>query len=533
MAVIDKLYKSMGLPMNIKRGNPWPLDASSLWYSYDEMKAYAEDEKGVAYVGQVLALVDEAKGTAEAYIIADANGTLKPVGAGTVVDGKTIMIEEESDALGLKDFGKRFYKYIPEIKDEETDEVLAEASYMLTEVSEANPWAAGLEPRVVSENGALVLGWFEPNPTTIEGVNNQVSSIQSSVADLQAVTQNLLEEIGAPLTEEAPASGLYAELDKKANAADVYTKEDVLAQINAAVSAADHLQRKIVASYADITTFVDEKGAEEAAKYIFMVPEEIAEGNAYEEYMVINGVIEVVGKWSTDLSDYVTSEGLETALADYVSNDALTTKLTGYATVGVTNTLSGEIAEVVTLLDDKVDKEEGYSLISDEQLEKLEALDVNGEENYVKTVSNDFAVVDGELQLKTNDLDLSENTDFAKLISDIETLNTELSGVKTSVGTLSGNLDALQSELDANVTAVESLDSAVKAHASRLTALEEKDASLDKSLADLTASVNKNANDISGILTDLSNYVAKADYEKEMADIKDILTWKDMEEASN
>ena len=139
MATIDKLYKSMGLPMNIKRGNPWPLDVSSLWYSYDEMKAYAEDAKGVAYVGQVLALVDEENNTATAYIIADATGTLKQVGAGPVVDNKTIFIDEESGELGLKDFEKRFYKYVPEEIDPETGNVLKEATYKLTEVDENNP----------------------------------------------------------------------------------------------------------------------------------------------------------------------------------------------------------------------------------------------------------------------------------------------------------------------------------------------------------------------------------------------------------
>ena len=36
-----------------------------------------------------------------------------------IVDSKTIMIDSESDEIGLKDFGKRFYKYIPEAKDDE------------------------------------------------------------------------------------------------------------------------------------------------------------------------------------------------------------------------------------------------------------------------------------------------------------------------------------------------------------------------------------------------------------------------------
>lgn len=281
MAQIDKLYKSMGLPMNIKRGNPWPLDASSLWYSYDEMKAYAKDADSVAYVGQILGLVDEENDSAEAYIIADSNGTLKPIGSGAItVDSKTIMIDSESDEIGLKDFGKRFYKYIPEAKDDEGN-VILEASYELTEVSDANPWAAGLEPRVVSENGVLVLGWFEPNPTTIDGVNNQVSSLQTSVSDLQKVAEDLV-----------------AEIDKKANAADVFTKNETLEQIATAVNNIDHLQRKIVSSYADIVSFIEKEGADEAAKYIFMVPETdtTADGNIYEEYIVVNGVIEVVGK---------------------------------------------------------------------------------------------------------------------------------------------------------------------------------------------------------------------------------------------
>ncbi len=294
MATIDKLYKSMGLPMNIKRGNPWPLDVSSLWYSYDEMKTYAEDREGVSYVGQILALVDETDNTATAYIIADEAGTLKPVGAGPVISDRTMMIDEESDELGLKDFGKRFYKYVPEVKDDE-GKIILEASYELTEVSSVNPWAAGLEPRVVSENGVLVLGWFEPNPTTIEGVNNQVSSIQSSVADLQQVTQNLITEIGKPAGEK-DATGLYAIIDTKADASEVYTKQETTDAINAAVAGVDHLQRKVLGSYTAMVAFIDQN-KETASKYIFMVADEdTTDSDFYDEYMYIDGQIEPVGK---------------------------------------------------------------------------------------------------------------------------------------------------------------------------------------------------------------------------------------------
>ena len=38
MAVIKKDGNFMGLPMNVARGNPIPLDKSEIWYSYAEME---------------------------------------------------------------------------------------------------------------------------------------------------------------------------------------------------------------------------------------------------------------------------------------------------------------------------------------------------------------------------------------------------------------------------------------------------------------------------------------------------------------
>lgn len=75
MAIIKKDGNFMGLPMNIQRGNPIPLDDSSVYYSKATMEAYAKS--GVtAYVGQIVTLVDEANKTCEAYIISNEAGTL-------------------------------------------------------------------------------------------------------------------------------------------------------------------------------------------------------------------------------------------------------------------------------------------------------------------------------------------------------------------------------------------------------------------------------------------------------------------------
>jgi len=75
MATILKNADYMALPMNIKRGNPIPLDTTAVWYSESEMQTYAQSG-ATAYVGQILVLVDETAHTTSAYMIQDAAGTL-------------------------------------------------------------------------------------------------------------------------------------------------------------------------------------------------------------------------------------------------------------------------------------------------------------------------------------------------------------------------------------------------------------------------------------------------------------------------
>lgn len=71
--IVDKNAAYMALPMNIKRGNPIPLDTTAVWSDLTELTTYAQTG-ATAYVGQILTLV--ADGKCEAYMIADANGTL-------------------------------------------------------------------------------------------------------------------------------------------------------------------------------------------------------------------------------------------------------------------------------------------------------------------------------------------------------------------------------------------------------------------------------------------------------------------------
>lgn len=79
---------------------------------------------------------------------------------------------------------------------------------------------------------------------------------------------------------------------------------DVGASIAAAVAAADHLQRKKVASKDAI-----DPAAEGADKFIYMVPKTGSdEDDLYDEYMVLDGAVEHVGNTKVDLSGKVDKE---------------------------------------------------------------------------------------------------------------------------------------------------------------------------------------------------------------------------------
>lgn len=326
MAVIQKTGNFMGLPMNVARGNPIPLDKSEIWYSYEAMANYAKTDV-VAYVGQILGLVDETNRTAKAYIILNTDGDLQEVGAAVVTDGSSIVLNDDS-ALALKDWGKRYYRYVP-AEGVEGEEGYKEAGYVEQIVDADNPWIIGLEPKVASENGKLVLAWYQPNPTTIEGVTSQIAAIQTSVTNLQTTVGGMQDDI-----------------------ADRYTKEEADKKIADAIAAADHLQYKIVDSADDI-----DPETENADNYIYLVKN----GDSYDEYMVVEGSVEKVGNWAVDLSEYAKTSAVEEALKG------------------------------------KVNAEEGKRLVSEEEIAEWN----KGEENYIKSVTEDFEVsAEGQLSLK-------------------------------------------------------------------------------------------------------------------------------------
>lgn len=305
------------LSVNLNRQKYGPLDISNVFTSQADLNYYLSkgaNKEGVSqywldvvpypYAGQIVSLV--ADGVESVFVLHEkADGTFETLEVGKSPVGDNTSIEVNEDVISLKDFGKRFYKYVKAVGEEGT-EGYEPAKYVLTEVSESNPWSSGLEPKTILQDGKYVIGWYEPNPTTIEGVQDQVAGVQGDIADLdKTVTEevkpaidslekdveevektitdtiapaieSLEEKVGTAGTVEEAATGLYLEVDnlKAADetiqgrldtleAFDGATKSDVATAKQEAIDvAAEDATSKANQALADAKSYADTKKQE-------------------------------------------------------------------------------------------------------------------------------------------------------------------------------------------------------------------------------------------------------------------------------
>lgn len=172
------------------------------------------------------------------------------------------------------------------------------------------------------------LPWF--------GESGDIEELDAIVNQLQELTK----KVGNPSDDEVAASGLFAELDKKADIEKVYTKEETDLAITSAIAEIKHFEKQVLDSLPDI-----EMAQEDT---IYLVPF----NGSYNEYLLINGKWELIGSTVTDLEGYVTNDALNAAL------------------------------------ENKVDKVDGQRLITEDESDALAAL-MNGEVGTIKLISID------------------------------------------------------------------------------------------------------------------------------------------------
>jgi hypothetical protein len=287
---------------------------------------------------------------------------------------------------------------------------------------------------VKNQDGSLT--WIQPDLTVINNLQSDVDSIKQIlnpvdedgnaiegglISNIENISEELklkanAEEINNALDLKANASDVEtalnlkanatdveAALSSKANASDVYTKEATNSAIAAAIANVDHLKREIVNALPDIDK------AEE--NIIYMIPNGLQEDdNKYSEWMIIDGVFESVGSWEVDLKDYAKILDVQNALNEKVNKDEnarLMTndegiKLSGIeanAEKNIINSVSNDfeiisddthdrelrlkpittnkVIDLDNKLNNKVDKEEGWTLLSPSDQAKLAKLSID------------------------------------------------------------------------------------------------------------------------------------------------------------
>ena len=240
----------------------------------------------------------------------------------------------------------------------------------------------------VVENGKATLYVIQPDKTLSKVASSEDVSIKIDENQFKFDAEGKLSIVGVDAATEGQVLTVGADgILTWTTPIDAYTKSEV----DNKIAAADHLKRKIVESVDQI-----DKNADDAMQYIYMVPTGLEEDqNKFYEYMVLElagqRIIEKVGSWEVDLSDYVKKEALAKELAK------------------------------------KVDVVEGSRLITEAEASKWN----ESEKNFIASISSDFTV-SGERELSLNDLAISKvsglqealnskiNSDDTRLLSETD-----------------------------------------------------------------------------------------------------------------
>ncbi len=408
----------LGFPLNFRRGNPNPLDNSSVWNSLAAAKNYAQTDP-TAYVGQILsvvnytaaetddegAIVTPSQSTVEVYYIKDEAGNLEPVGTSPVGDEGTITVAEDG-TVSL--YGIEGLELTREDENGESVNITYQPLYV---------------------NGKLT--WVEPSATTVEGLATEIEGLKTRISALETA-------VGKAAEGENEATGLFKDI------VDINAKigeSPVAEQISTAITNLD-LENTYAAKehdhvIDDITGLADAiadakqagtdantaletyKGTNDVAvkKVADDLSAEIERATGVENGL--DSRIETMEAfWAAakadgdegnvidtlkEIQEYIASDesGASAMAASIKQNaddiDALE-KLVGALPEGAAS--DNVVAYIQEVADGKVDAQDGYNLISDEDREKLANIAAGANVNVIDTVDEaQFAIENKHLTL--------------------------------------------------------------------------------------------------------------------------------------
>lgn len=496
-------FGKLDFAVSFNRQTAFPLDAKSYFESLENANAAAAtaQEAGSSdssyYYGQQVAVVEN--GVATLYVI-QPDKTLKEVGGKVAINENVFVKDAEGklDLLGFADAvaGAQLVKSVDGkvswVKPDTTtvEGLSASVETLRTDVNNLQTAQTAAESKISALEttiGAPAQGVDNPATGIFEDLaefesrldaldaaeTGRVAIVEADIEALEGIVGNensgLVKEVNTLKTGLSNANTI---ISQKANANDVYTKDETDNAIAVAVADAEHLKRKTFNTVAEAEAFIAQN-ALTAEQYIYMIPVESGvNGDKYDEYMYIDGALERVGDWEVDLSDYAKAEdlqnlqtkvnGISDELVDVVKQDELTnalinkvekTELDNYAKLtDIQNFATQEdITNLTTIINNKVEKVEGKDLVSNDEIAKLLTVEANAEENFIKAVQEGQFNVDetGKLTLIAVDQSLvggltnanNESDTLANILNEkankqaIENINTALNNKVDKNGT--------------------------------------------------------------------------------------------------
>ena len=263
-AINDKFFSdlasgaSWAAGVSFQRSNPLPLDKYSVFQSKEKAIEYATTN-AVAYPGQVIAVVEN--GEMVVYVLtevaneveegAEQTYSLDLNRVGTVPVGDDESIEFVNNEIKMKNFGSKYYKYIPKAFDEDGNLIEGTGKY---EDTLTEGFVENLTPKVKVKTGGsgYEIAWYAPNVDTTEGLQDTVTGLGQSVETLDQNIDIVENKVG-DLQDSVYGDGGTAENPKPGSIAD-----NVNNLVDAVGSEDDSLSEDVDTIWAHVNALHDE-----------------------------------------------------------------------------------------------------------------------------------------------------------------------------------------------------------------------------------------------------------------------------------
>ena len=317
MAFINKEVSTMAMPSGMNRMGQFPLDMSSVYYDMESLEAYAKSG-AIAYVGQIVSLVDEANNKVTVYSIQNTAGDLKEVGVIPTGDGKTISVSENGQISLLASGDK----------------------------------TAGAQLTLQADG---TIAWVKPDTSTAEGQDAAIKALQATV-DGTENSEGLVDKVatlesyvGKPAEGETVAEGLFLALDE-----EIARAKKAEGDLDAAIKAIDfvdttELSNAITAARTEISKEIDDDV-------------KVAKDRADEAHTLASGKVDAT-TYATDKAALEAEDVTIRQIAEYAKS-TIDSFLQDTDTDEVVNKLK-DIQEELEKLGDAVDLEDKFALKAD------------------------------------------------------------------------------------------------------------------------------------------------------------------------